>query len=83
MRGFNVRYTTCDRLHEPGCSRDLLTEPVVNSNQDQVTMTGCLRLKGFESAKEFWEHHPLYRTWKFKGWACQIGNRPAPEHGKV
>jgi hypothetical protein len=24
-----------------------------------LTMTGCLGLEGFESAKEFWEHHPL------------------------
>ena len=44
-------------------------EPVVNSNQEQVTMGGCLGLLGLESAKEFWEHHPLYHTWKFKGWA--------------
>jgi hypothetical protein len=36
-----------------------VTEPVVNSNQKQVTMTGCLGLEGFESAKESWEHHPL------------------------
>jgi hypothetical protein len=31
-----------------------LTEPVVNSNQEQLTMGGCLGLLGFESAKEFW-----------------------------
>jgi hypothetical protein len=36
-----------------------LTEPVVNSNHEQLTMGGCLGLLGFESAKEFWEHHPL------------------------
>ena len=42
-----------------------------------------LGLEGFESAKEFWEHHPLYHNWKFRGWACQISNRAAPEHGKV
>src|SRR5215467_6182872 len=44
-----------------------MIEPVVNSNQEQVTMGGCLGLLGFESAKEFWEHHPLYHSWKFKG----------------
>jgi hypothetical protein len=60
-----------------------LTEPVVNSNQEQLTMGGCLGLLGFESAKEFWEHHPLYHTWKFKGWACQFGNRAPPERGKA
>ena len=60
-----------------------LTEPVVNSNQEQLTMGGCLGLLGFESAKEFWEHHPLYHSWKFKGWACQFGNRAPPEHGKA
>jgi hypothetical protein len=46
-------------------------------------MGGCLGLLGFESAKEFWEHHPLYHTWKFKGWACQIGNRAPPDRRKA
>jgi len=46
-------------------------------------MGGCLGLLGFESAKEFWEHHPLYHTWKFKGWAGQFGNRAPPERGKA
>jgi hypothetical protein len=48
-----------------------------------MTMSGCLGLLGFESAKEFWEHHPLYHAWKFKGWACQIGNRNPPVRGKA
>ena len=46
-------------------------------------MGGCLGLLGFESAKEFWEHHPLYHSWKFKGWACQFGNRAPPDRGKA
>ena len=62
--------TVCLNLGVPG---SCVTEPVVN----------CLGLEGFESAKEFWEHHPLYHTWKLKGWACQIGNRAAPERGKI
>jgi hypothetical protein len=62
----------CLNLAVPGTC---MTEPVVNSNQEQLTMGGCLGLLGFESAKDFWEHHPLYHTWKFKGWACQFGNR--------
>jgi hypothetical protein len=70
----------CLNLAVPGTC---LTEPVVNSSQEQLTMGGCLGLLGFESAKEFWEHHPLYHTWKFKGWACQFGNRAPPEHGKA
>ena len=37
----------------PGVPGSCVTEPVVNSNQEQVTMTGCLGLEGFESAKEF------------------------------
>ena len=72
--------TVCMNLGIPGTC---VTEPVVNSNQDQVTITGCLGLEAFDSAKEFWEHHPLYHTWKLKGWACQIGNRAAPERGKI
>ena len=48
----------------PGVPGSCVTEPVVNSNQEQVTMTGCLGLEGFEPAKEFWEHHPLYHNWK-------------------
>jgi hypothetical protein len=46
-------------------------------------MGGCLGLLGFESAKEFWEHHPLYHSWKFKSWACQFGNRAPPDRGKA
>jgi hypothetical protein len=53
--------------------------PVVNSSQDQVSMSGCMGLEGMESAKEFWEHHPLYHSWQFKGWACQIGNSARPD----
>jgi hypothetical protein len=60
-----------------------MTEPVVSSNQEQLTMGGCLGILGFESAKEFWEHHPLYHTWKFKGWASQFGNRAPPDRGKA
>ena len=70
----------CLNIAVPGTC---LTEPVVNSNQEQLTMGGCLGLLGFGSAKEFWEHHPLYHTWKFKGWACQFGNRAPPERGKA
>jgi hypothetical protein len=70
----------CLNLAVPGTC---MTEAVVNSNQEQLTMGGCLGLLGFESAKEFWEHHPLYHTWQFKGWACQFGNRAPPERGKA
>jgi len=51
--------------------------------QLHIRRTGCLGLLGFESAKEFWEHHPLYHSWKFKGWACQFGNRAPPDRGKA
>jgi hypothetical protein len=77
----------------PGCLHDVIpgdgdpcprcgvpmhmTERVVNSNQEQLTMGGCLGLLGFESAKEFLG--PLYHSWKFKGWACQFGNREIRE----
>jgi hypothetical protein len=56
-----------------------VTVPVVNSSQDQVSMVGCMGLEGMESAKEFWECHPLYHSWQFKGWACQIGNSAPPD----
>ena len=69
--------TICLNLAAPGTC---LTQPVVNSNQDQVSMAGCMGLEGFESAKEFWEHHPLYHSWQFKGWACRIGNRAPPDN---
>jgi hypothetical protein len=51
----------CLNLAAPGTC---MNEPVVNSNQEQLTMGGCLGLLGFESAKDFWEHHPLHHTWK-------------------
>jgi hypothetical protein len=65
-----VLATICLNLAVPGTC---MTEPVVNSNQEQLTMGGCLGLLGFESAKDFWEHHPFYHAWKFKGWAGQFG----------
>jgi hypothetical protein len=75
-----VLVTVCLNLAVPGTC---VTIPVVNSNQDQVSMVGCMGLEGFESAKEFWEHHPLYHSWQFKGWACQIGNRAPLEKGNA
>jgi hypothetical protein len=24
-----------------------------------------------------------YHTWQFKGWSCQIGNKPAPKRGQA
>jgi hypothetical protein len=71
-----VLVTVCQILDVPGTC---VTMPVVNSNQDQVSMIGCMGLEGMESAKEFWEHHPLYHNWQFKGWACQIGNSAPPD----
>jgi len=75
-----VLITICLDLAVPGTC---VTEPVVDSNQDQVSMAGCMGLEGLESAKEFWEHHPLYHSWQFKGWACQIGNGAPPEKRKA
>jgi hypothetical protein len=48
-----------------------------------MTMTECLGVEGLYSAKEFVEKHPLYHTWQFKGWSCQIGNKPAPKRGQA
>jgi hypothetical protein len=31
----------------------------------------------------FVEKHALYHTWQFKGWSCQIGNKPAPKRGQA
>jgi hypothetical protein len=75
-----VLVTVCVNLAVPGTC---VTEPVVNSSQDFVSMGGCLGLMGFETAKQWWEKHPLYHTWKFKGWSCQFGNRAPPERGKA
>jgi hypothetical protein len=59
--------------YDPGCS--LIP--------NQMTMTECLGVEGLYSAKEFVEKHPLYHTWQFKGWSCQIGNKPAPKRGQA
>jgi hypothetical protein len=71
-----VLVTVCLNLAVQGTC---VTMPVVNSSQDQVSMVGCMGLEGMESAKEFWQNHPLYRSWQFKGWACQIGNGAPPD----
>jgi hypothetical protein len=81
MGGFIALYVTaCLNLASPGsCATELVTD----STQNQMTMAGCLGVEGLSSAKEFVEKHPLYHAWRFKGWSCQIGNRPAPKKGQA
>jgi hypothetical protein len=70
--------TVCINLAVPGTC---VTERVVDSSQDNVGMMACMGLEGITSAIHWWHEHPLYHAWKFKGWACQIGNRAAPARG--
>src|SRR6516225_3210590 len=70
-----VLVTVCLNLAVQGTC---VTMPVVNSSQDQVSMVGCMGLQGMESAKEFWQHHPLYHGWQSRGWACRSGTAPHP-----
>jgi len=81
MGGFIALYVTaCLNLGNPG---RCVTEFVTDSTQSQITMTECLGVEGLSSAKDFVEQHPLYHTWQFKGWSCQIGNKPAPKKGQA
>jgi hypothetical protein len=81
MGGFIALYmTACLNLGNPG---SCVTEFVTDSTQNQMIMTECLGVEGLYSAKEFAEKHPLYHTWQFKGWSCQIGNKPAPKRGQT
>ena len=81
MGGFIALYVTaCLNLANPG---SCVTEFITDSRQNQMTMTECLGVEGLNSAKEFVEKHPLYHTWQFKGWSCQIGNKPAPKKGQA
>ena len=81
MGGFiALSVTACLNLATSG---SCVTELVTNSTQNQMTMTGCLGVEGLSSAKEFVEKHPLYHAWRFKGWSCQIGNRPSPKRGQA
>ena len=81
MGGFIALYVTaCLNLGNPG---SCVSEFVTDSTQNQMTMTECLGVEGLYSAKEFVEKHPLYHTWQFKGWSCQIGNKPAPKRGQA
>ena len=77
--GFIALYVTvCVHLSQPGsCVKELVTD----STQNDITMTACMGIEGLNSAKEFVANHPLYHTWELKGWACQIGNRKAPDRG--
>jgi hypothetical protein len=74
-----VLMTVCVDLSSPGTC---VTTPVVNSNQDDVTMGSCMGLVGLESAREFWEQHPLYHSWQFKGWSCQIATARRPPRAR-
>jgi len=81
MGGFIALYVTaCLNLANPG---SCVTEFITDSTQNQMSMTACLGVEGLNSAKEFVEKHPLYHTWQFKGWSCQIGNKPAPKRGQA
>jgi hypothetical protein len=81
MGGFIALYVTaCLNLANPG---SCVTEFVTDSTQNQMTVMGCLGVDGLSSAKEFVAQHPLYHTWQFKGWSCQIGNKPAPKKGQA
>jgi len=75
-----VLMTVCLGLSATGTC---ITTPVVNSNQEEVTMGGCMGLVGLESAREFWQQHPLYHAGNSKGWSCQIGNRAPPAKGNA
>jgi hypothetical protein len=80
MGGFIALYVTaCLNLANPG---SCVTEFITDSTQNQMSMTECLGVEGLNSAKEFVEKHPLYHTWQFRGWSCQIGNKPAPKRGE-
>jgi hypothetical protein len=71
--------TVCLSLSNPG---SCVTELVTNSQQSEMTMTGCMGVEGEVSAHKWVDEHPLYRTWKFKNWACKFGNKPSPDlHG--
>jgi hypothetical protein len=56
--------TVCLNL---GVSGSCVTEPVVNLNHEQVTMTGCLGLEGFESAKNFGNTTSFIATGNLRG----------------
>lgn len=70
----------CLNLAQPdSCVREKITD----SQVEQMSITDCMGLNGLVTAKKFVENHALYHDWKLKGWACQIGNRAAPDKGKA
>jgi hypothetical protein len=70
----------CLNLAAPGsCVREL----VVDTTSADMSYGACQGYEGQDSARRFVAQHPLYRTWKFKGWACQWGNRAPPAKGRA
>jgi hypothetical protein len=61
--------------------------PVTDSTQVQpdgqeISMTGCLGLQGALSAQKYWaQHADLHEKFQYGGWACQVGNKKAPDRG--
>jgi hypothetical protein len=81
MSGFIALFAVvCIHANNPD---SCVTEQVTDSTQNQMSMIGCLGLQGQASAKEFIANHPLYHSWEFCGWRCQIGNRKAPDRGRA
>jgi len=57
--------------------------PVIDSTQDDtISMSGCMGLQGFATAMNFWNTHTeLHAKFEFGGWACRVGNKKAPDNG--
>jgi hypothetical protein len=61
--------------------------PITDNTQAQadgveLTISGCQGIQGAISAQKYWEEHSdLHKKFQFGGWACQVGNKKAPDRG--
>jgi hypothetical protein len=73
----------------PGNPATCTKLPITDSTQGQpdgseLTLTGCMGVQGAESARRYWDAHPdIQKHFYFGGWACQVGNKKAPDNGKA
>jgi hypothetical protein len=66
-----------------GCTNLPITDNTqAQDNGAAVNMAGCLGLEGFNTAIKYWnEHADLHEKFQYGGWACQVGNKKAPDRG--
>jgi hypothetical protein len=71
----------CLNVAEPGtCVKEFVTD---SSLQENMTMMSCMGLTGQSTVAQWADKHPLYHSWKVKGWHCRIDAQKPPRTNEL